>query len=176
MVATPEQESGADFIPVGRILAAYGVKGWVKVNSFTEPANRIGTYRPLYGRRERGEWRPVELLEARIHGKGVVARIAGCDDRDAAERLRGLELAITREQLPRPAPNDYYWIDLIGTRVLTLAGDDLGQVDNLMETGANDVLVVKGERDRLIPFILEQVIKEVDLEAGVIRVDWDTDF
>lgn len=116
------------------------------------------------------------MLEGRQHGKGVVAHLQDCDDRDQAQALMGHEIGIRRDQLPVTAPGEYYWSDLHGLKVITLDGEALGTVDHLIETGANDVLVVKGERERLIPFISEQVIISVDLDAGEIQVDWDKDF
>jgi len=105
-----------------------------------------------------------------------VVRLAGCADRDQAQLLIGCEIGIRRDQLPTLQPGEYFWNDLIGLQVLNLEGEDFGQVDHLLETGANDVLVVKGERERLIPFVMKQVIVEIDLEQGRIRVDWDKDY
>jgi len=105
-----------------------------------------------------------------------VARLADCTDRDQAQLLMGCEIGIRRDQLPALAPGEYYWNDLIGLRVFNTEGDDFGTVQQLLETGANDVLVVQGEQERLIPFVMKQVIVEVDLDQGRIRVDWDKDF
>jgi len=116
------------------------------------------------------------LLEGRQHGKGIVAHLQDCDDRDQAQVLMGYEIGIRRDQLPATAPGEYYWSDLQGLEVINLDGDALGTVDHLIETGANDVLVVKGDRERLIPFIREQVVISVDLDKGEIRVDWDKEF
>ena len=115
-------------------------------------------------------------MEARQHGKGVVARLADCIDRDQAQALTGREIGIARDELPAAQPGEYYWHDLQGLSVVTLAGEPLGTVDHLLETGANDVLVVEGERERLIPFVMDQVIVRVDLDKGEIQVDWDKDF
>jgi 16S rRNA processing protein RimM len=145
------------------------------VFSYTRPRDNIVHYRPWYLNRE-GEWQEHELSEGRQHGKGVVARLAGCEDRDAASRLIGAEIGVRREQLPAAQPGEYYWSDLQGLEVVTLQGESLGTVDHLLETGANDVLVVTGERERLIPFVLGQVVDDVDLARGEIRVDWDRDF
>jgi len=167
------------WITLGTIGAPYGVKGWVKVNSYAEPLDNIFNYDPWYLRREddqTGQYREVHLENAREHGKGLVAKLPGCDDRDAAVLLRGLEIVVRRDQLPPAEEGEYYWIDLIGLRVETLDGTDLGVVDHLLATGANDVLVVKGERERLIPYVLEHIVQEVDLDKGLIRVDWDADF
>jgi len=160
---------------VGRISGVYGVRGWVRIYSYTRPRENILGYSPWY-LKGAGGWQPRPLAEGRRHGKGVVARLAGCDDRDQASRLIGTEIAIRREQLPEPEPGQYYWNDLLGLRVVNRAGETLGVVDHLIETGANDVLVVEGERERLIPFVMDRVILSVDLDAGEIRVDWDADF
>ncbi len=151
------------------------MRGWVRIYSFTQPRENILTYQPWH-LKQGGGWRAMMLAEGRRHGKGVVARLEDCDDRDQALALVGTEIAIRREQLPDAGPGQYYWSDLQGMRVCDRAGEPLGVVDYLIETGANDVLVVKGDRERLIPFVLEQVILEVDLDRGEIRVDWDRDF
>ena len=170
---------GTAWITVGTVGAPYGVKGWVKIQSHTEIPGNILDYDPWYLRPEKAgdaEWREVPVEAAREHGKGIVAKFAGCDDRDAAALMRGQLIAVRREQLPAPQEGEYYWVDLVGLRVETLDGTDLGVVDHLMATGANDVLVVKGERQRLIPFVMDHVVREVDLDAGVIRVDWQADY
>ena len=151
------------------------MRGWVRVFSYTQPRENIVRYRPWYLHRD-GEWQEHEIAEGRAHGKGVVAHLAGCDDRDQAASLIGTEIGIRREQLPAAAPGEYYWSDLVGLSVVTLDGELLGTVDHLLETGANDVLVVRGEREHLIPFVPERIVAEVDLERGEIRVDWDKDF
>lgn len=143
--------------------------------SYTEPRENILTYQPWY-LRTGDDWQPCRLAEGRRHGKGVVARLDGCEDRDQAAALMDREIRVAREQLPATAPGEYYWQDLIGLQVVTLAGDPLGRVDHLLETGANDVLVVAGEREHLIPFVMDRIVVDVDLEAGVMRVDWDKDF
>ena len=165
-----------DYLVVGRIAGLYGVRGWVKVYSHTQPRDNILGYSPWYLREASGQWRKVLPLNGRIQGKGLVAQLEGCDERDAAARLIGQDIAIRREQLPTPQEGEYYWTDLIGLEVETVDGVALGVVDHLLETGANDVLVVKGERERLIPYIWRDVVTEVDLEAGRLRVDWDPDF
>jgi 16S rRNA processing protein RimM len=162
-------------IPVGRISGVYGVKGWVKVFSYTEPRDNITRYQPWYLDCGAG-WQSRQVAESRRHGKGVIARLDGCADRDHALALMNCEIGVRREQLPATAPGEYYWNDLIGLEVVNQQGERFGRVDNLLETGANDVLVVQGERERLIPFVVDKVVTDVDLEAGVIRVDWDKDY
>jgi 16S rRNA processing protein RimM len=164
-----------EFIEVGRISGLYGVRGWVKVYSHTEPRDNILEYSPWYLKIQ-GKWLPVEPVEGRLHGKGVVVRLDGCTDRDAAARLVGTDIAVHRDQLPETEEGEYYWNDLIGLRVVNTGGVELGQVDNLLETGANDVLVVKGDRERLIPYTPGEAVVKVDLEAGLLTVEWDPDF
>ena len=162
-------------IPVGRISGVYGVRGWVRIFSWTRPRDNIVSYQPWY-LKQGDSWTEVRLAEGRGHGKGVVARLEGCTDREAAHKLIGAEIAVSREQMPDTGPDEYYWHDLQGLQVINLQDELLGRVDHLLETGANDVLVVSGERERLIPFVTGQTVQDVDLDAGVIRVDWDKDF
>ena len=162
-------------VELGRLVGAYGVKGWVKLISSTSPIDNIFNY-PVWLVRRDGEWREYKVLSGRLQGKGLVARLEDVGDRDDALALKGAEIAIYRDQMPKPAEGEYYWTDLEGLSVQTLEGQDLGQIERLFETGSNDVLVVKGERERLIPFIKDQVIKQIDLQQKLIVVDWDPDF
>jgi len=162
-------------IIVGRVSGLFGVRGWVKVYSHTSPREGILSYRTWYLNRNDG-WQPHELAAGQAQGKGVVAKLAGFDDRDQAAALIGTDIAIRREQLPKLKPGEYYWTDLEGLRVVNLEGIDLGVVSHLFETGANDVLVVQGDRERLIPYTRGEAVREVDLQAGRIVVDWDPDF
>jgi 16S rRNA processing protein RimM len=123
-----------------------------------------------------GNWQEKQLAAGSRHGKGVIARLADCENRDQAQALMACEIGIRRDQLPATAPGEYYWRDLQGLKVVTVKGELLGTVDHLIETGANDVLVVKGERERLIPFVLGRVIVDVDLDKREIQVDWDESF
>jgi 16S rRNA processing protein RimM len=167
----------------GRITGCYGVKGWVKIHSFTEPQeNFLGFDRWMLKRR--GGMEPIEFDAVRRHGKGLVAHIAGVDDRTLAESYRGLEISVPVEELPDLQQGDYYWHQLQGLQVWCLEGESrvlLGEVDYLIETGANDVLVVKAtdksidDRERLIPYLPGDVVQRVDLEQGLIEVDWFLD-
>jgi 16S rRNA processing protein RimM len=159
---------------MGRIVAPFGIKGWVKIQPYTATAQSLLDYPAWWVDRNDG-WRECEVEQARRQNDMVVAKFAGCDDRDAAVRMKGLEVAVSREALPAAAPDEYYWTDLIGLRVENRQAQQLGVVTRMMETGANDVLVVEGDRERLIPFIVD-VVKGVDLEAGTITVDWDADY
>lgn len=156
---------------LGRIAGVYGVRGWVKVFSETQPKENIFSYKP-WQIRLNGVWQHVEVVAGKPHGKGLVAQLAGYDGRELARQLVGAEIAVARQQLPAAAEGEYYWVDLVGLTVVTLAGTELGRVDHLFETGANDVVVVKGQQEHLIPFVQGQYIREIDLDAGVMRVDW----
>lgn len=162
-------------VPVGRISGLYGVNGWVKVFSYTDPRDNIVHYSPWYLNRADG-LAALEVVAGRRHGKGVIVKLAGCDDRDAAAQLVGLDIGVYRDQLPAPERGEFYWVDLIGMVVRTTDGQELGRVNHLIETGSNDVLVVDGDRERLIPFIQGSVIRSVDPGQGLIEVDWDPGF
>lgn len=175
-LAPESAHSGEEgYVILGRITGLYGVRGWVKVHSETEPRQNILTYRPWLVRM-RGDWVPCQVAEGRAQGKGIVVKLVGFDDRDRAVDLLQCDIAVERSRLPKPRPGEYYWTDLEGLRVETVTGIDLGHIDHLFGTGANDVMVVQGERERLIPFIRGQVVHEVDLAARRMRVDWDPEF
>lgn len=162
-------------VELGRITGLFGVRGWVKVYSDTQPRDNILTYSPWYLRLN-GQWVPAVPEDGHSHGKGIVAKIKDFDDRDRAMELLDAAIAVPRSQLPEPEEGEYYWIDLIGLAVVTTGGVDLGRVADLFETGANDVIVVAGERERLIPFLQGSVVTDIDLAAGRLTVDWDPDF
>lgn len=159
---------------MGRIAAPFGVKGWIKVQPFTEDLNSLPAYDKWWLGRD-GEWQEHQVERAQAQGRVVVAKLKDCEDPETAMLFRGRQVAVPREALPQTGANEFYWADLIGLRVINKEAQDFGQVDRILETGANEVLVVQGERERLIPFIAD-VIKEVDLAAGVIRVDWGADY
>lgn len=165
-------------IIVGKINGVYGVKGWVKVFSETDPREGITQYNPWY-LKQQGVWREVKLESGRRQSKTIVAKLEGYDDRDESMLLNGALIGINPEQLGDLSHNEYYWRDLIGCRVVNQQGIELGIVSKLIETGANDVLVVKSDqegREYLIPWTLDNAVIEVDLEQGLISVDWDEDF
>jgi len=159
---------------MGRIAAPFGIKGWVKVQPNTAAPRNLLSY-PAWWVGNDGNWRETAVAEAKVQDRAVVARLEGCGDRDAAAALKGLLVAVPRAALPAAREGEYYWADLIGLAVTNTAGQALGQVTGMLETGANDVMVVAGERERLIPFIAE-VIREVDLPGGVVRVEWGADY
>jgi len=159
---------------MGRIAAPFGIKGWVKVQPFSEdPGTLLDFESWRVGRGAQHSHYSVEA--AQEHGKALVAKLAGIDDRDAAYALRGQEISVAKSALPPPQDNEYYWSDLIGLRVVNREGVELGTVDSLMESGTNDLLVVKGTREHLIPFIAA-FVGQVDLAGGTIEVDWGEDF
>jgi 16S rRNA processing protein RimM len=161
---------------LGKVVGVFGVQGEVKLESFTHPRRQIFKYRPWILKSAAGE-REIAAASGREQGKGLVARLPGIDDRDAAAALIGGEIWVLRSALPRLKADEVYWTDLEGLAVVTTQGVSLGTVSHLFETGANDVLVARdGERERLIPYVLEQYVKSVDLDAGRVVVDWDPEF
>jgi len=160
---------------IGRVSGLYGVRGWVKLFSYTDPKANLLEFRDLQlGSGD--ERRPAVLAEGRAQGKTLVGRFEGVTDRDQAARLVGAEIAIRRAQLPETAADEVYWTDLIGLEVVNVHGESLGTVDRLLATGANDVLVLRGDTERLIPFLRGTVVKDIDQAAGRITVDWERDF
>lgn len=166
---------------VGKITSVYGIKGWVKVMSYTEPMENLLNYRAV-SLEQQGVRRDAVLETGKFHGKGLIVKFKGYDDPESARLLCGSLITVDVEQFPSLGEGEYYWHQLEGLRVITRDGAELGRVDHLLETGANDVLVVRAtassidQRERLIPYLPEQVILEVDLAAGIMRVDWDPEF
>ena len=161
-------------VVLGRISGLFGVKGWVKVYSYTEPREAVLEYRRWLLSGKDG-WREATVAEGQRHGKTIIARIDGYVDRDQAAELIGTEIAVPRDELPEAEEGRFYWSDLEGLRVVHRDGNELGRVAYLLETGANDVMVVQGEQERLIPFVMGEVILGVDLAGGRIDVDWEWD-
>ena len=178
MLAPAGNEPGTRVI-IGRISGVHGVRGWLKVFSFTEPRDNIFLYQPwLLGDGDKetdAAWTEVEFDEYGSRGKTLVVKFAGVEDREAAERFVGLPLAVARNRLPEPGPGEYYWADLLHMEVVTRTGKRLGRVVDILETGANDVLVVAGGKRRSIPFVMDEVVRQVDLDDAVITVEWEWD-
>jgi 16S rRNA processing protein RimM len=162
-------------VVVGKIAGAYGVKGWVKIHSHTEPRENILDYAP-WRLGDECESKEYQVVAGRRHGLAVVARLEGIDTREQAASLRHLKILVSRDRFPPLQPGQYYWADLVGLKVRTCSGVELGAVAEMMATGANDVMVVKGERERLIPFVIDEYVKEVSLDESLLIVDWDPDF
>lgn len=168
----------SDKLVIGKIGAPYGVKGWVKINAYTDVPEGIFDYSPwVVGDQQYqiDQWRP--------HGKSLVAKIVNIDSRDDAERIKNLDILIAADQLPELDEGEFYWRDLTGMQVVTTQGYDLGVVKDVFNTGANDVLQVKanpndafGQKERLLPFVLDEVVQQVDKEGRVITVDWEPGF
>lgn len=163
-------------ILVGRIHGAFGVRGEVKLESLTEPEGNLLRYQPWTLRDAQGRERTVAGARARPGGKGLIGALPGVEDRDAAEALRGAELFVPRSALPPPRDGEFYWIDLEGLRVANLEGVDFGTVASVFSNGANDVLVVRGDRERMIPWLRPDYVRTLDFDDGRIVVDWDADF
>lgn len=168
-------------IRLGRVASPYGVKGWVKLVSFTQPRDNIFSYRRFFASREGAEIE-LEMDAGKPQGKGMIAHFVGFDTPEAVRELTGLELSVSSDTLPALESDDYYWHQLIGLQVLNRAGIKLGRVESLFETGANDVLVVAPDADsiddnqRLIPWLPDRVVLEVDLAGDRIVVDWEPDY
>lgn len=153
----------------------HGVQGWVKVLSFTEPRTNLLNYRDWQLSYEGGH-QAVRVEAGQASGKRLIAKIAGIDDRDRAAELVGAMIEVSRAAMPPLAPGEYYWADLEGLEVTDLAGKRLGSVSRVLATGANDVLILDGSTERMIPFVANSIVKSVDLAAGEIVVDWDESF
>jgi len=171
-MTNPSRPDG--LVTFGRITGLFGVQGWVKIFSHARPREAIVEFSPWLVETG-GDWREFEVEEGRAQGKGVVVKLAGVDDRNQASPLIGADIAVRFSQLPPLSKGEYYWVQLVGLEVVNLAGQRLGKVDHLLETGANDVLVVRNGKEHWLP-VTSNVIREVDLEAGRIRVEWDADF
>jgi 16S rRNA processing protein RimM len=162
-------------IHVGKISGVFGIKGWVKVFSYTDDRENILDYSPWLLKKA-GETKTVKVITGNLQGKAVVAQLDGIQDRDHAASLMGWDIFITPEQLPKAASDEYYWSDLVGLKVENTEGVDFGVITGLLETGANDVIIVQGERERCIPFLQGKTVVSIDLNTGKMIVDWDADF
>ena len=173
-------DSSPELLVIGRIGGVYGVKGRVKIRSYTEPAENLFNYDNCRIQRH-GQWQDIVLDAGKVHGKGLIAHIEGVDDRNDAEELKGLEISVPRADLPELTGDEYYWYQLEGLAVY--AGQVLlGRIDHMLETGANDVMVVRAcegsldKRERLLPWLRDSVVQSVNLAEGRVDVDWDPEF
>lgn len=174
--------SKQEYITLGKVTTAYGVRGWVKIYSYTQPMDAILEYSPWVLCLD-GERKTVKVVRGRSHGDGMVAYLEGVDSREAAAALRGGEILVAKSLLPDLPEGEFYWHQLIGMRVINLEGQDLGKIIDLMSAGsANDVLIVRGdatsidEQERLIPYVMDRYVKTVDLVAGLIHLDWSSEY
>ena len=160
-------------IVLGHLAGVHGIKGWVKIHSHTDPREAIFDYQPWLLGDAAVE---TEVLEGKASGKFLLARLRNVETRDAAAALVGQKIAVGRNSLPPLHDNEFYWADLVGLEVLNRDGTKLGRIREMLATGANDVMVVEGGRERLIPFVMGRYVNQVDLERGFVEVDWDPDF
>ena len=163
-------------ILLGRIVGAFGIRGQIKIESWTEPRDAIFRYQPWILVDAAGHERRFEGARGKESGKHLVATFPDVTDRDVVEAMRGTDIYVPRSALPPPKPGEFYWVDLEGFRVVNMEGVDFGTVSHLFSTGANDVLSIRGDGDRMVPFVEPDFVKSVDFEAGLITVDWDPDF
>jgi len=168
-------EDTTSLITLGSINGIYGVKGWVKVFSFTDPKENILEYK-TWRLKKNNQWFTCTLEAGKSHGKGIIAKLEGFDGRDEVAKLMKSEIMVSRDELPGLPKGEYYWSDLEGLEVVNLEEVSLGHIDHMVETGADDVIVVKGKEERLIPFVQEVYVKKVDLENKVLIVDWPEEF
>ncbi|QXW46224.1 ribosome maturation factor RimM [Pseudomonas amygdali] len=179
MNATPA--SADDLIVIGKIYSVHGVRGEVKVFSFTDPIGNLLDYKTWTLRREGSVEKQVELVSGRLQSKFLVVKLKGLDDREEARLLSGYEICVPRNLFPDLDDGEYYWYQLEGLKVIDQLGQLLGKIDHLLETGSNDVMVVKpcagslDDRERLLPYT-EQCVLAIDMAAGEMKVDWDADF
>jgi len=171
-----------DLVVLGKFGAVYGINGWLKVVAYTDIPEGIFDYTPWQIKLQ-GNWLPVQVASWKRHSNGLIAKLDGISDRDIAQRYVNAEIAVTAQTLPSLEDGDYYWKDLMGLAVVNEAGYHLGEVSDMMETGSNDVIVVKanrtdafGKKERLLPFLTDTVVKSVNLAEKRIIVDWDPAF
>lgn len=173
--------SGSEIVVLGKLADPYGIRGWLRLHPFGDDPDTWAEMPVWWVAREGEAWREIRLKGLKLHGDGVVVLFDGIADRTAAEALKGCLVGAPREALPQTEEDEFYWGDLIGLEVVNLAGEGLGRVAGLVETGASDVLrVVDGEgRERLLPFVdsvVQSVVRSSQDQAGSIRVDWGSDW
>jgi 16S rRNA processing protein RimM len=165
-----------NLIIIGKVAMVHGINGLLKIQSFTESPHDLANYAELYIGNEKKGWQHYDVVRCHPHGRYLLLELSGLQDRTAAEAFKGLEIAVPEEALPAKNEDEYYWSELEGLTVVTTSGVLLGTIDYLFETGANDVMVVKGDRERYIPFLMGDVIKSIDLDQNQMIVEWDPEF
>ncbi len=172
--------SQSDYILLGEISGVSGVKGWVKVFSHTEPREKIIAYKQWFLQSKGEAWRATKVTNGRKQGKNIVAQLDGINTREQAEALKGTQIAIHIDQLAPLSEGKYYWKDLIGLKVETTDGVSLGKIDWIFNTGSNNVLTIKEEtkekKERMVPYLMGDVVISIDLDADLMIVDWDPEF
>lgn len=169
------QDKVESFIIVGQLGKTYGVAGWLKLNSFTSPFDNILDYDPWYYQKD-GKWVVLPVIDKQLQGNYIVVHLENINSPEAARLKTGTDIAIQRSQLPKLSKDEYFWCDLVGLNVITTTSLALGVVDRLFDSGANDILVIQGEKEHLIPYIKNHFIVQVNLPERLITVDWDPDF
>ncbi len=162
-----------EYVIVGKIGAPYGVKGWVKIQSFTDPLENILHYQPWYSANKENQWQEIATESRQVHGQALMAKFTGINNPEEARLLTGKTIAIPRAQLPILKKDEYYWSDLQGLTVVNKEGKTIGTVTSLIETGSNDVLIVKGDKEFAVPYLPGKSILSVDLEKREIHIDWE---
>lgn len=165
----------ANWVVVGRFGRPHGVKGFITIQSFTEPRDNILRYTDWHVLLN-NTWTPIKILSVEVHNKAIIAKVEGYPERELVACLTNVEIVVDKEQLAALEPGEYYWHQLVGMRVVNQKGDSFGIVTEIMPTGSNDVLVVQGEKRHLIPYLPDQFIIEINDGQKVITVDWDLDF
>jgi len=168
-------DNQSNWVVVGRFGRPHGIKGFVTVHSFTDPRDNILRYTDWHAFIH-NKWQAIKLLRVETHSKAIVALIEGYPERELVAELTNVEIAVQREQLAELSPGEFYWHQLIGMNVVNQQGQPFGTVIEILPTGANDVLVVQGEKRHLIPYLPEQFILNIDSSQQLITVDWDVDF
>jgi 16S rRNA processing protein RimM len=162
------------WVVLGKIGGAFGVQGWVRITSYTDPPDNILDYETWYVHRD-GQWQAIEIEDGRMTAKGVQVKLAGIDTPEDARLQVGIEIAVPRTELPPTAPGEYYWSDLEGLEAVTPEGESLGRIDHFRTTPGGDVVVIRGDREHWIPFVKDRILK-VDLDARRIVFDWGVDW
>jgi len=164
---------GRKVVQLGHISGVHGIRGWVKIFSLTDPREAIFEYQPWLLGESREE---TLIMQGKKHGKHLIALFENVNDREQAQSMLGRQIVVYRDQFPQLPEDEFYWTDLLGLAVRLEDGIELGTIEKMLATGAHDVMVVQGDRERLIPFVQQQYVKSVNLDDGIVLVDWDPDF
>jgi 16S rRNA processing protein RimM len=166
-------KTNSTYIIIGKIGAPFGIKGWLKIQTFTEYGADILEYSPWYLSSTDDKYQEITIEDAKEHGGGLIVKFTGVETPEEARLYTGKTINITRSQLPELAKNEYYWSDLVGLTVINQRGETLGKIIYLIETGSNDVLVVKGEKEIAIPYLPGSVVLNIDLAKQEMQVNWE---